>query len=44
MICAAQEQASRTNYAKNKIDKTSENPFCRMCGDREETAVYNMRM
>ena len=26
-ICAAQEQALRTNYAKNKIDKTSENPL-----------------
>ena len=24
-ICAAQEQASRTNYTKNKIDKASEN-------------------
>ena len=27
-ICAAQEQALRTNYIKNKIDKTSENPLC----------------
>ena len=27
-ICAAQEQALRTNYTKNEIDKTSENPFC----------------
>ena len=35
-ICAAQEQALRTNYAKNKIDKTSENPLCRMCGERGE--------
>ena len=32
MICAAQEQALRTNYIKNKIDKTSENPLCKMCG------------
>ena len=31
-ICAAQEQALRTNYIKNKIDKTSENPLCKMCG------------
>ena len=30
-ICAAQEQALRTNYTKNKIDKTSENPFCSEC-------------
>ena len=35
-ICAAQEQALRANYAKNKIDKTSENPLCRMCGERGE--------
>ena len=31
-ICAAQEQALRTNYTKNKIDKTSENPSRGMCG------------
>ena len=30
MISAAQEQALRTNYTKNKIDKTSENRLCRM--------------
>ena len=42
MICAAQEQALRINYAKNKIDKTSENPLCRMCCERGETAAYNM--
>ena len=39
-ICAAQEQALRTNYTKNKIDKTSENPLCRMCGEREETVQH----
>ena len=33
-ICAAQEQALRTNYIKNKIDNTSENPLCRMCGEK----------
>ena len=27
-ICAAQEQALRTNYTKNKTDNTSENPLC----------------
>ena len=26
-ICAAQEQGLRTNYTKNKIDKTLENPL-----------------
>ena len=36
MICAVQEQALRTNYTKNKIDKTSKNPLCRMCGKRGE--------
>ena len=35
-ICAAQEQALRANYTKNKIDKTSENPLCRICGEREK--------
>ena len=36
MICAAQERAFRTNYIKNKTDKTSENPQCGMCGEKEE--------
>ena len=40
MICAAQEQASRTNYTKNKIDKISENPLCRICGERGETVQH----
>ena len=39
-ICAAQEQVLRTNYTKNKIDKTSENPLCRMCGERGETVQH----
>ena len=39
-ICSAQEQALRTNYTKNKIDKTSENPFCRMSGERGETVQH----
>ena len=43
-ICAAQEQALRANYTKNKIDKTSESLFYRMCGERGETVqhIYNM--
>ena len=40
MIYAAQEQASRTNYTKNKIDKISENPLCRICGERGETVQH----
>ena len=39
-IFAAQEQALRTNYVKNKIDKTSESPLCRMCGERGETVQH----
>ena len=39
-ICAAQEQALRTNYIKNKINKTSENPLCRMCCEKGETLQH----
>ena len=39
-ICAAQEQALRTNYTKNKIDKALENVLCRMCGERGETVQH----
>ena len=31
LLCAAQEQAIRTNYVKYHIDKTSESPLCRLC-------------
>ena len=34
LLCAAQEQAIRTNYIKHHIDKSSKNPICRMCGKR----------
>jgi len=40
MICAAQEQALRTNYIKNKIDKTSENQLFRKCRENGETVQY----
>ena len=30
LLCAAQEQAIRTNYVKHYIDKTSESPLCRV--------------
>ena len=41
-ICAAQEKALRTNPTKNKIDKTSKNPLCRVCGERGETVQHIM--
>ena len=34
MLCAAQEQAIRTNSVKHKIDKTAHPPLCRMCGKK----------
>ena len=39
-ICAVQEQTLRTNYIKNKIDKKSENPLCRMCRESGETVQH----
>ena len=30
LLCAAQEQALRTNYIKHHIDKTANNPLCRL--------------
>ena len=32
VLCAAQEQAIRTNYVKYRIERTSESPLCRLCG------------
>ena len=40
-ICAAQEQALRTNYTKKK---TSENPLYRRCGERGETVQHNVNV
>ena len=34
LLCAAQEQALRTNYVKFQIDRTSESPLCRLCGEK----------
>ena len=31
-LCAAQEQALRTNYIKHNIDNSIDSPLCRMCG------------
>ena len=33
LLCAAQEQTTRTNDVKHHIDKTSESPLCRLCGN-----------
>ena len=40
MLCAAQEQAIRTNYVKHKIDKTAQSLLCRMCGKKSETISF----
>ena len=32
MICAAQEQALRTNSVKCYTDKASDSPSCKLCG------------
>ena len=40
LILAAQEQALRTNSIKRSIDKTSETPLCRLCGDCSETVRH----
>ena len=40
LILASQEQALRTNSIKHSIDKTSETPLCRLCGDCSETVRH----
>ena len=40
LLCAAQEQAIRTNYVKYHIDRTSESPLCRLCGKRSESVQH----
>ena len=37
---AAQEQVLRTNYTRNKIDKTLANPLSRIYGERGETVQH----
>ena len=37
LLCAAQEQAIRTNHIKYHIDKTSDSPMCRLCGKKGES-------
>ena len=40
LLCAAQEQAIRTNYVKHYIDKTGESPLCRLCGKKCERVQH----
>ena len=40
LICAAQEQALRTNYPKYKIDKSVDTPICRKCGEKSESVGH----
>ena len=40
LLCAAQEQALRTNYVKFHIDRTSEAPLCRLCGEKGEHITH----
>ena len=40
LICAAQEQALRTNYVKCKIDKTAESQMCRLCNEKGESVSH----
>ena len=40
MLCAAQEQATRRNYVKHHINKTSESPVFRLCGKKNQSAQH----
>ena len=40
LLCAAQEQAIRTNYMKYHIDKTSESSLCRLFGKKGESVQH----
>ena len=40
LLCAAQEQAIRTNYIKHHIDRSVDSPLCRLCGKRGETVQH----
>ena len=40
LILAAQEQALRTNSIKHSVDKTSQTPLCRLCGESTETVWH----
>ena len=40
LLCAAEEQALRTNYGKYHIDMSVESPLCRMCEEKGETVHH----
>ena len=40
VLCTVQEQAIRINYVKHHIDKSIDNPHCRMCGKRGESVQH----
>ena len=40
LLCAAQEQALRTNYIEHNIDKSIDSPLCRMCGKCGESVQH----
>ena len=40
LLCAAQEQALRTNYVKFHIDRNVESPLCRLCGEKGEHITH----
>ena len=40
LIFAAQGQALRTKHVKFHIDKTSDSPLCRLCGEKGETISH----
>ncbi len=40
MLMAAQDQALRTKYIRNVIDKEDISATCRLCGDRDETVAH----
>ena len=40
LLCAAEEQAIRTNYVKHYLDESSDSPLCRMCGKRGESIQH----
>ena len=40
LICAAQEQALRTNYIKCNIDGSIESPLCRLCKEKGESVYH----
>ena len=39
-LCAAHEEAIRTNFVKHHIDKTSESLLCRLCGKKGESLQH----